>query len=154
MVLLPKPKSRESQIETNFLFGLGSFSSISNIFLLTKITLNHPNPDSRLKGWLRYGRKYSPLKNQRSLICILHIGKEKISHLFSSICTYIFLQNLTISLPNFYCFEKSSFIFKKKCQTFKVFFLHTQGQQSTRELKSNKKKELERRTLGRPTHIL
>ena len=153
MVLLPKPKSRESQMETNFLFGLGSFPSISNIFLLTKITLNHPNPDSRLKGWLRYGRKYSPLKNQRSLICILHIGKEKISHLFSSICTYIFCKILPFLYP-ISIVLKNQALFSKRSARLSRYFSCTHRDSSTRELKSNKKKELERRTLGRPTHIL
>ena len=153
MVLLPKPKSRESQMETNFLFGLGSFPSISNIFLLTKITLNHPNPDSRLKGWLRYGRKYSPLKNQRSLICILHIGKEKIFHLFSSICTYIFCKILPFLYP-ISIVLKNQALFSKRSARLSRYFSCTHRDSSTRELKSNKKKELERRTLGRPTHIL
>ena len=153
MVLLPKPKSRESQMETNFLFGLGSFPSISNTFLLTKITLNHPNPDSRLKGWLRYGRKYSPLKNQRSLICILHIGKEKISHLFSSICTYIFCKILPFLYP-ISIVLKNQALFSKRSARLSRYFSCTHRDSSTRELKSNKKKELERRTLGRPTHIL
>ena len=145
MVLLPKPKSRESQMETNFLFGLGSFPSISNIFLLTKITLNHPNPDSRLKGWLRYGRKYSPLKNQRSLICILHIGKEKISHLFSSICTYIFCKILPFLYP-ISIVLKNQALFSKRSARLSRYFSCTHRDSSTRELKSNKKKELERRT--------
>ena len=153
MVLLPKPKSRESQMETNFLFGLGSFPSIPNIFLLIKITLNHPNPDSRLKGWLRYGRKYSPLKNQRSLICILHIGKEKISHLFSSICTYIFCKILPFLYP-ISIVLKNQALFSKRSARLSRYFSCTHRDSSTRELKSNKKKELERRTLGRPTHIL
>ena len=114
MVLLPKPKSRESQIETNFLFGLGSFSSISNIFLLTKITLNHPNPDSRLKGWLRYGRKYSPLKirgvsfayctleKRKSLICFLPFVRT----FFCKILP--FLYPISIVLKNQALFSKRS----------------------------------------------
>ena len=153
MVLLPKPKSREFQMETNSLFWVGNFPSISNIFLLTKITLNHPNPDSRLKGWLRYGRKYSPLKNQRSLICILHIGKEKISHLFSSICTYIFCKILPFLYP-ISIVLKNQALFSKRSARLSRYFSCTHRDSSTRELKSNKKKELERRTLGRPTHIL
>ena len=83
------------------------------------------SPYSRFKTqrMTQIWEKMFPIKkSEESHLHIAHWKRENLSSVFFHL--YIFCKILPF-LPNFNCFQKSSFIFRKKCQTFKVFFLHT-----------------------------